>query len=117
MSTSLMTAFTSCRDAVVALRWYRVFFVRAGWAVENQVGLRPALDEAAQQCSLPQQVLLSCYLIQCLRSYFICQRPHHGTSSSLRPEAPCPQNQLDYTTFFSDLHPLFAFFPPVWYNG
>ena len=95
MSTSLMTAFTSCRDAVVALRWYRVFFVRRAMML----------------------AMVVCYLIQCLRSYFICQRPHHGTSSSLRPEAPCPQNQLDYTTFFSDLHPLFAFFPPVWYNG
>ncbi len=31
VSTSPMIAFTSCRDAVVALRWYRVFFVR--WAM------------------------------------------------------------------------------------
>ncbi len=42
VSTSLMTAFTSCRDAVVALRWYRVFFVR--WAMMLAMVVFPVPD-------------------------------------------------------------------------
>ena len=53
---------------------------RAGGAVEDQIGLGPVFDQAAQQRALAQQVLLPRHLVQCLGPYFVRQWLHALTS-------------------------------------